>query len=197
MDKRLYAEQLRRALQLFTSSLSEDKALEVPSVYPAWKADMGYTAGEIIAYGNNPVGDPQLYKVVKDHMSQAIYPPGAGTESLYTAIGLDDSGYAVWAQPSGAHDAYSTGDVVNYKGGLYESLRDGNVWSPEVYPTAWKKVPDGEDPGGEPPEWVQPTGAHDAYNTGDRVTYNGKVYESTMDGNVWVPGVAGWTEVVE
>lgn len=35
MDKRLYAEQLRRALQLFTSSLSEDKALEVPSVYPA------------------------------------------------------------------------------------------------------------------------------------------------------------------
>ena len=118
MNKRLCAEQLRRALQLFTSSLSEDKALEVPSVYPAWKADMGYTAGEIIAYGNNPVGDPQLYKVVKDHMSQAIYPPGAGTESLYTAIGLDDSGYAVWAQPSGAHDAYHAGDVVNYKGSL-------------------------------------------------------------------------------
>lgn len=36
---------------------------------------------------------------------------------------------------------------------------------------------------------------HDAYTIGDRVTYQGKVYESTMDGNVWVPGVAGWTEV--
>lgn len=141
MDKRLYAEQLRRALQLFTSSLCEDKALEVPSVYPAWKADMGYTAGEIIAYGNNPVGDPQLYKVVKDHMSQAIYPPGAGTESLYTAIGLDDSGYAVWAQPAGAHDAYNKGDIVSYKGSLYRSLVDGNTWSPDTYPAGWEAVP--------------------------------------------------------
>ena len=44
------------------------------------------------------------------------------------------------------------------------------------------------------PEYVQPTGAHDAYNTGDKVTYNGKHYISTMDGNVWNPDAypAGW-----
>ena len=49
------------------------------------------------------------------------------------------------------------------------------------------------------PEWVQPLGAHDAYKTGDRVTFDGKVYESTIDGNVWSPAVypAGWKEVVE
>lgn len=59
------------------------------------------------------------------------------------------------------------------------------------------------DPGEEPatetyPEWTQPLGAHDAYKTGDRVTFEGKVYESTIDGNVWSPAVypAGWTEVV-
>lgn len=55
--------------------------------------------------------------------------------------------------------------------------------------------------GGEPtpepeeyPQWVQPTGAHDAYNTGDKVTYNGKHYQSTINGNVWSPDAypAGW-----
>lgn len=53
------------------------------------------------------------------------------------------------------------------------------------------------EPAPEPDEWpefVQPTGAHDAYNTGDKVTYNGKHYISTMDGNVWAPDAypAGW-----
>lgn len=44
------------------------------------------------------------------------------------------------------------------------------------------------------PQWVQPTGAHDAYNTGDKVMYNGKHYQSTINGNVWSPDAypAGW-----
>ena len=44
------------------------------------------------------------------------------------------------------------------------------------------------------PEWVQPTGAHNAYSNGDKITYNGKHYISTMDGNVWSPDAypAGW-----
>ena len=99
------------------------------------------------------MGDPQLYKVAKDHMSQSIYPPGGGTESLYTAFGLDDSGYPIWAQPSGAHDAYNKGDVVNHNGTLYESLVDGNVWSPDAYPAGWKKH--GETEPEDYPEWVQ------------------------------------------
>jgi len=44
------------------------------------------------------------------------------------------------------------------------------------------------------PEWVQPLGATDAYNTGDIVSYNGTLYISTIDGNVWSPDTypAGW-----
>lgn len=62
------------------------------------------------------------------------------------------------------------------------------------------------EPGDEPepagpsyPEWKQPLGGHDAYNVGDRVTFNGKVYESTITGNVWSPAdyPAGWTEITE
>lgn len=45
-----------------------------------------------------------------------------------------------WVQPTGAHDAYNTGDKVRFKGDVYESLIDGNVWSPEVYPAGWQKL---------------------------------------------------------
>ena len=49
------------------------------------------------------------------------------------------------------------------------------------------------------PEYVQPTGAHDAYNTGDRVRFKDKVYECMMDHCVWNPEVypAGWNEIEE
>ena len=51
----------------------------------------------------------------------------------------------------------------------------------------------------EYPEYVQPQGAHDAYNIGDKITYNGKKYVCKMDGCVWTPDAypAGWEEVQE
>lgn len=56
-----------------------------------------------------------------------------------------------------------------------------------------------EEPVDEYPEYVAPSGAHDAYNTGDKITYNGKKYICKMNGCVWAPDVypAGWEEVVE
>ena len=42
------------------------------------------------------------------------------------------------------------------------------------------------------PDWIQPTGAHNAYAKGAKVTHNGKRWVSTADGNVWSPGVYGW-----
>lgn len=47
------------------------------------------------------------------------------------------------------------------------------------------------------PQWVQPTGAQDAYKKGDKVTYDNKHWISTADNNVWQPGVYGWDEVNE
>ena len=133
------AEQLRRALQMFAATLTETQALEVASVYPAWEAGRVYETGDLLQYGVNSVGDPQLYKVVQAHTSQEDWTPDA-TPALYDAFGLDDSGYPLWAQPSGAHDAYNTGDIVDYNGTLYRSLIDGNTWSPEAYPQGWQVV---------------------------------------------------------
>lgn len=136
MNKLQIAEQFRKALQMFATSLPDEKAMEVATVFDAWEVNKSYTTGEFFTYGVNGVGDPQLYKVVQDHTSQADWLPNI-TASLYTAVGLDDAGYPVWSQPTGAHDAYNIGDVVDYNGTLYQSLIDGNIYSPEVYPNGW------------------------------------------------------------
>lgn len=136
MNKLQAAEQLRKALQLFAATLSDEQAMEVACVYDAWAANKNYSVGDFLIYGTNEVGDPQLYKVVQAHVSQSNWTPDV-TPSLYDAIGLDESGHTVWAQPSGAHDAYNKGDIVNYNGILYQSLIDGNTYSPDAYPAGW------------------------------------------------------------
>lgn len=134
------AEQFRKAIQFFANTFDEETALEVPSIYPEWEVNYNYKQGDIISYSQNSLGDPQLYKVVKEHTSQNDWKPGVGTESLYAAFGVDESGIPIWKQPSGAHDAYSKGDKVKYNEKYYESLIDGNVWAPDAYPAGWKEI---------------------------------------------------------
>lgn len=139
MNKLQMAEQFRKALQMFAASLTDEQAMEVATIYDAWIEGKAYAVGEFVTYGVNSVGDPQLFKVVQAHTSQLVWLPDQ-TPSLYVAIGLDEKGYPVWSQPTGAHDAYNTGDIVDYNGVLYESLTDGNAYSPDAYPAGWKVV---------------------------------------------------------
>lgn len=77
---------------------------------------------------------------------------------------------------------------------LYEvySPAGDNLYPPDQVPAVWKRVFLEEWP-----EWIQPTGAHDAYAEGAKVTHNGKKWTSDVNANVWEPGVYGWTEYVE
>lgn len=92
---------------------------------------------------------------------------------------------------------YQTSQRVRYEGILYRCLQ-GHAsqpgWTPAAAPSLWARVLI-EDPD-TVPEWVQPDSTN-PYSKGDRVTHNGKVWESTIDGNVWEPGVYGWVEVNE
>ena len=86
--------------------------------------------------------------------------------------------------------SYSVGDRVQYNSILYRCVQvhtSQNDWTPDVTPALWVIVSIEEFP-----EWVQPTGAHDSYNKGDKVSYNGKHYVCTVDSNVYAPGVYGW-----
>lgn len=131
------AAQFRKAIQLFAASLSDESAMEVASVYDAYQTDHFYNVGDYFTYGVNSVGDPQLYKVIQGHTSQEDWKPDT-LPALYTAVGITDSGYPEWSQPTGASDAYNKDDIVSYNGTLYRSLIDSNVWSPDAYPAGWE-----------------------------------------------------------
>lgn len=133
------AQSIREAMDAAGAVLTDEQALVCVRLYRPFEVGKSYAVGEYLTYGVNGVGDPQLYKVVQAHTSQSDWTPDA-TPALYDAIGLDDSGYPVWAQPTGAHDAYNAGDIVNYNGTLYKSLIDGNVYSPDAYPAGWEVV---------------------------------------------------------
>lgn len=90
---------------------------------------------------------------------------------------------------------YLIGDRVRYNDILYKCLI-GHIsqpdWTPDNSVSLWTRVliPDPE----VIPEWVQPDSTN-PYMIGDKVTHNGKTWISTIDNNVWEPGVYGWEEI--
>lgn len=94
---------------------------------------------------------------------------------------------------------YTKGNRVREDGLLYrlipETHHSQTDWPPHLTPAVWARV---DDPGEEWPEWRQPLGAEDSYKAGAKVSHNGKHWINTHgDGNVWEPGVYGWTEANE
>ena len=96
---------------------------------------------------------------------------------------------------------YTVGQRVRYNEVLYSVLTAHTSqadWTPEVAPSLFAKVliPDEN----VIPEWEQPDSTN-PYKKGDKVSHNGKIWESQIDGNVWEPGVVGteslWVEVTE
>ena len=83
--------------------------------------------------------------------------------------------------------------ILRFNDDLYRVNQDHTTqddWTPDITPALFTKVSLDEYP-----EWVQPTGAQDAYNTGDKCSHNDKHWVSNLDGNVWEPGIYGWSEV--
>lgn len=89
---------------------------------------------------------------------------------------------------------YEVGDRVR-DGELYKCLQAHDAvetWRPSVSPSLWVRV---DDPAVEYPEWIQPTGATDAYRIGAKVSHFGKHWVSAIDYNTYEPSVYGWDEV--
>lgn len=125
------AEIMRQTLNLATSYLDDSQAESVTILFPNWETDTTYEVGDRRQY------DELLYRCVQAHTSQAD-------------------------------------------------------WTPPQVPALWVRTSTEEWP-----EWIQPTGAHDAYNTGDKVSHNFKHWICMIDANVYEPGVYGWNEVTE
>ena len=106
--------------------------------------------------------------------------------------------YPMWD----ASGKYAAGDRRRYDGVLYKCLQahtGQSDWTPTAAPSLWAKVLVETDESGQQTaikEWEQPDSTN-PYHKGDKVTYKGKTYESSIDSNVWSPEAypAGWTEV--
>lgn len=81
---------------------------------------------------------------------------------------------------------YIIGDLFQYEGELIEVIQahtSQSDWNPLATASLYKI----KTPYAVIDEWVQPTGGHDAYNTGDKVIFEGETYESLIDANTWSP----------
>lgn len=117
--------------------LSEEKLYGFRYVFPQWRDLIGVqilkTEIPYIMYND------EFYMVNQDHLAQAEWIPGIGTESLYSKVPMPGS-IAPWVQPIGSHDAYNSygsglpkSDPVIHNGSTWISNVDGNVWEPGVY----------------------------------------------------------------
>lgn len=95
-------------------------------------------------------------------------------------------------------DGYQVGDRVRYENILYKCLQahiPQEAWTPVAATSLWAKVliPDEN----VIPEWEQPDSTN-PYMIGDKVSFEGKIYESVIDNNIWSPAAypAGWKEIV-
>ncbi len=100
-----------------------------------WMPNYVYDEGQVLEYNG------EAYEVLQDHTSLSNWKPDE-VASLYSKKTIVEAGgelTEVWVQPTGIHDAYNIGDRVIYNEKVYESLINGNVWSPDAYPSAWKE----------------------------------------------------------
>lgn len=118
------ATRLRNAIVQASVSLPDNVATNVPELFPAWQKDTDYVVGD--RRQHNGI----LWKCIQAHHSQEDWTPDIAV-SLWTRTSADE--WPEWVQPTGASDAYMTGDKVAHNNKHWVSTADNNVWEPGVY----------------------------------------------------------------
>lgn len=120
---------VKAAQRTASTALDDVTALDAMAIFEEWQTATTYNAGVRVQY--NEV----LYKCVQAHTSQTDWAPDA-TPALWSEVSADE--WAEWKQPTGAHNAYNTGDKCSYKGKHWICTADGNIYPPDVY--GWNEV---------------------------------------------------------
>lgn len=166
-----------------------------PNEPDGYHADMSYvdTGTEI----------KQSWALVPDEGSAA---EAAVTLAKIQAASLDDADavkiQALYDEWSGDSVEYAVGDRVRFQGTLCKCLQAHTSqadWAPNAAPSLWSLILPGQEGSGvEVGIWQQPDSTN-GYDKGDKVLYNGHIWESTQNDNVWKPGDVGapWTDLGE
>ena len=126
------AQKLRTAIDDAGAMLTDEQALTVPLIYPAWNGDsVSYTIGDRVMHGG------MLYKCLQAHTSQVTWTP-TDAPSLWTKVLIPTPGVIPeWEQPSSTNP-YAKGDKVKHNGKIWRSEIDNNAWEPGAY--GWSEV---------------------------------------------------------
>lgn len=128
---RAEAEAIIAALVTLRGSATDEQALAVPILYPAWRSGIAYATGERVQYGGT------LYKVLQAHTAQDDWTPDAAVSLFAKVLIPDATTIQEWEQPDSTNP-YMQGDKVTYNGKTWVSSIDNNVWAPGVY--GWEAV---------------------------------------------------------
>ena len=123
---RAEAEAIVAALVKLRESATDEQALSVPVLYPAWRSGVNYVTGQRVLH--NAV----LYKVLQDHTSQETWTPEAAPSLFAKVLIPDETVIPEWVQPDSTN-AYAKGDKVTHNGKTWVSDYDNNVWEPGVF----------------------------------------------------------------
>lgn len=155
-------------------------------------------------YSDWPVGSPvsdegQVWTLIQPY--NAADHPDTRLSGLRALWGLchttNPEKAKPWVEPQGISGQYLKDECyLDEDGNVYICLQETTVYDHSAMPDYWKKYdPSSSTEPEEPdapvedewPEFKKPEGAHDAYNTGDKITYNGKHYICKQDACVYSP----------
>lgn len=127
--KKSKIERFRRLIEAaLNEPLSDEVALEVTSLHPAWDMEGTYKTGDRVRYGG------VLYKCLQDHSAQADWTPEAAVSLWARVLGLT---VTEWVQPESTNP-YQKGDRVLHNDVVWVSIVNDNVWEPGVY--GWQEA---------------------------------------------------------
>ena len=123
---------------VFASDLSQEELNDLMDLYEDWEVGESVEIGDIRKYSN------KLYRVIQAHTTQADWTPDIlpALWNVYIPPITEDGEEIIpdFKQPTGAHNSYNKGDKVRFEGKVYESVIDGNTWSPIDHKEGWREV---------------------------------------------------------
>lgn len=179
-----------------TSRIDQDTVIDVES---SGENVSGYITKLIVSPYEGILTEEQAFDILENSPSFVEWddPVQDAIDTLLPILTDEQAETVTGMYPEWEVDiSYAAGERIKYNSKLYRCVQahtSQEGWEPSVTPALWTRTAQE----GEIPEWIQPTGAQDAYNKGDKVTHNGSTWESDVDANVWEPGIYGWTTVNE
>lgn len=171
---------------MLKNAINETKAL-TPNEFFSFRS---WFYDEVKRREASPAVEAAQIEIIKELRASSLV---SSPKSVASPSSIDD--FSVWVNPDEVVTSmYLPEDVVSHNDRVWESIYQGlNPWEPGSDPAVWVDITDKTLPS-EVKEFVSPTNESQAYNVGDKVTFNGSMYESTVDGNVVSPAEdpIGW-----